>query len=159
MEKKYIICGVFIIIFIGGLYFGVRLLGNEAKPTLLQTPQEPTPVEAPGPNITVKPQESYKGVTIAYSRSGFLPNAISLKQTDSGDGCYVGIRNKTEAPLVVRLSPPGKEDTYGYPYTPIAPGDLGIIDPRFGITDVAFYNRGNTAHEFKAHLDKSCTTF
>lgn len=152
--------GGVVVILIGGIYFGIRLLENQgpATPETHGTAgsQEPAPVSVPGPNITITPQEAYRGITIIYSRSGFLPNSISLKQNDSGDGCYVGIRNKTEVPLVVRLSPPGRGDTYGYPYAPIAPGDFGVVDPRFGITDVAFYNREKPEHEFAVHLDASC---
>lgn len=127
---------------------------EENIPELSQS-REVREVKSGGTTRIVEEKE-FTGASSTYASGTFSPQKLTVRQNENGDGCLIRIFNKSGRALTIRLSPHSVKDDRGFQYSPILSGGVGIIDPRYHLSDVAFHNHEKPTEEFSVHLDESC---
>jgi len=115
------------------------------------------PVNNSAPNKTTIHEEGERGAQVLYRDGKFSPSSVTVDL--AGGSCTLRIINFDSAPLTIRLSPPPPRDNWGAMYAPILPGGELIIDPRFRIPEIAFYNKEKPSEEFSVKLGEGCSEF
>lgn len=109
------------------------------------------------PNKTIIREKGERGAEVTYKDGKFTPQEVTVES--AGGSCTLRIINSGSAPLTIRLSPPPPRDNWGAMYDPIPPGGELIIDPRFRIPEIAFYNKEKPSEEFSVKLGPGCSEF
>lgn len=153
--------GVVLLLFIGItlLLFRVAPSGGDRAREPENAPNESKPQDSnTGPEATIIDEKNFEGITVRYTDAGFSPDRIVFSARDAKlSGCILKIQNDSSGDLLLRLGPPQEKDNKGFGYSPIPPGESGLIDPRYsGIFEEEFYNRKKTAHRFSASLNAPC---
>lgn len=155
---------------VGGLVLlaaiGITIAALRVDPRANEAPREdqnaPVPPQSPsvggGAEAKIIDDGKFTGAQVRYTATGFTPARISLTKSDAEEtSCVIKIQNDTDEELVIRLGPPQEKDNKGFMYSPIAPKESGIIDPRYsGIFEEEFYNRKKPAHGFSVSLSNFC---
>lgn len=79
------------------------------------------------------------GIGVRYTSTGFIPEKIAVS-TDEGGLCLTPVVNETNESLILRLGPADKSGSSGPQYEAVHPGESVIIDPRFRIPEVSFFD-------------------
>ena len=120
--------------------------------------KEITQLEDTGPGREPDQGESVKPSQpeVIYKDGKFTPAQITLQGSNPGSNCLLSILNRSSSTLTIRLSPPGKGDNWGPQYEVVFPGKELLIDPRFRIPEIAFYNKEKPSEEFSVKLAGGC---
>lgn len=139
----------------------IEAAGGSAQPEL-QLPAVPnfdSKIDSPTPPF-VRPfagQETAQGGVVRYSGFAFDPSVITVEDGSNRTGCLITFKNESDRTLLLRLGPFDQNDKRGFLYTPIAPGESGVIDPRYrNIPDPMFYDRNNPSATVLVHLLLTC---
>lgn len=116
---------------------------------------EPAPASEEAPLFRIK-----KGAEdrrpIRYEGEGFTPSAVTIRNTDDL-GCSISVQNRSSVTLIVGVSPHDPAGDPGANYGEIAPGETGVLDPRYaGLEQVTLHNHLHPAHEFTVVYGPGC---
>lgn len=145
------------------IFFGLRMFSQEMPAVNIPVTANynGTSVGASN-NASVEPAarvvtgEESSEPSVTYRTGEFDPQKLTLKANNSGGGCFVRVVNASANPLAIELGPYSAGDYRGPQYAAIPPGGNVLIDPRYRIPKIVFYNRDKPAEDFLVELEKGC---
>lgn len=153
------------IVFLLGIaiFFGLRLFSQEAPAINMPSAENYHGTSAGGSNNAptgpvakiVSGSESGEP-SVVYGGGKFVPQKLVLKANGSGGGCLIRVINSSSNPLTIELGPYNKGDYRGPQYAAIPPGGNILIDPRYRIPKIVFYNRDKPTDDFLVELGDGC---
>ena len=165
MNKEYIFWLLLGIVFIAALailtFFTIKSFNNVESPANKKDQQMfpsagiEKSTESNGNKVIIK--DSDPNSRLIYYRDGrFVPREIKVENKGDEGSCFVTIVNNSQENLEIRLGEYKNEPYQGPNYDLIPPQGNLILDPRFRIPEVIFYNRNTPSAEFKVILGTGC---
>lgn len=154
----FFFAGMFLLalVLIAGASFALKFI-SRSEPAI--PPAPPLEIPADRGSATTKIIDASRSIDsrpVRYTDGGFAPTEITITALDAV-GCLVTIENKTKNPLKVGVSPHRESGDPGANYRVIAPGESGVLDPRYpGLSQVSLHNHAVPIDGFRVTYGEGC---